>query len=138
MPPHVFLCAYNNRGYKNEKKRTKANQMKKAHIHGLSSHIYCVLINLMTTDKNTDVCIPLLNLNGMIRKKAHICDCLSRVFLCAKVKGNENKHIYMSFSHHIYIVCNLISRIKSNIVVIDYQILFYFYSQSKLSSSITF
>ena len=97
MPPHVFLCAYNNRGYKNEKKRTKANQMKKAHIHGLSSHIYCVLINLMATDKNTDVYIPLLNLNGMIRKKAHICDALSRVFLCAKVKGNENKHIYMSF-----------------------------------------
>ena len=71
--------------------------MKKAHIHGLSSHIYSVLINLMANDKNIDVYIPLLNLNVMIRKKAHICDALSRVFLCAKVKGNENKHIYVSF-----------------------------------------
>ena len=79
--------------------------MKKAHIHGLSSHIYCVLIKLMANDKNTDVYIPLLNLNGMIRKKAHICDALSHVFLCSKVKGNENKHIYMSFtSSYIYCV----------------------------------
>ena len=101
--------------------------MKKAHIHGLSSHIYCVLINLMANDKNTDVYIPLLNLNGMIRKKAHICDALSHVFLCAKVKGNENKHMYMSFDHRIFIVCNLMSRIKSKIVLMDYDVFFYFY-----------
>ena len=63
----------------------------------------------------------------MIREKAHICDALSHVFLCAKVKGNKNKHIYMSFYYRIFIVCNLMSRIKSNIVVMDYQILFYFY-----------
>ena len=106
--------------------------MKKAHIHGSSSHIYCVLINLMAIDKNTGVYIPLLNLNGMIRKKAHICDALSHVFLCAKVKGNENKHIYMSFYHHIFMVCNLMSRIKSNIVVMDYQIFFYFYMSVKI------
>ena len=106
--------------------------MKKAHIHGLSSHIYCVLINLMANDKNTDVYIPLLNLNGMIRKKAHICDALSHVFLCAKVKGNENKHIYISFYHRIFIVCNLMSRIKSNLVVMDYQIFFYFYMSAKI------
>ena len=43
--------------------------MKKAHIHGSSSYIYCVLINLMANDESTDVYIPLLNLNGMIRKK---------------------------------------------------------------------
>ena len=73
--------------------------MKKAHIHGLSSHIYCLLINLMASDKNTDVCIPLLNLSGMIRKKAHTCDALSHVFLCGKIKGNENNDIYMSFCH---------------------------------------
>ena len=73
MPSHVFLCAYyNNRGYKNgktrktegemvtETNRNKANQMKKAHIHGLSSHIFCVLINLMANDKNTDVYIQKL------------------------------------------------------------------------------
>ena len=112
--------------------------MKKAHIHGLSLHVYCVLINLMANDKNTGVYIPLLNLNGVIRKKAHICDALPHVFLCAKVKGNENKHTYMSFCHCIFTVCNLMSRIKSSIVVMDYQIFFYFYSQSKLSSSVTF
>ena len=60
--------------------------MKKAHIHGLSSHIYYVLINLMANDKNIDVYIPLLNLNGMVRKKAHICDVLSGASLCAKLK----------------------------------------------------
>ena len=43
--------------------------MEKAHIHGLSSHIYCVLINLMANDQSADIYIPLLNLNDMIRKK---------------------------------------------------------------------
>ena len=82
MSSHVFLCAcYNNRGYKNgktrktegemvtETNRNKANQMKKAHIYGLSSHVYCVLINLMTNDQSADIYIHLLNLNDMIRKK---------------------------------------------------------------------
>ena len=32
------------------------------------------------------------------------------IFLRAKVKGNENKDIYMSFYYHIFIVCNLMSR----------------------------
>ena len=59
--------------------------MKKAHIHGLSSYIYCVLINLMANDKSTVVYIPLLDLNGMIRKKAHICDALSHVFFVCKM-----------------------------------------------------
>ena len=61
--------------------------MKKSHIHGLSSHIYCVLINLMANHKNTDVYIPLLNLNGMLRKTAHICDALSRVFHYLQMKN---------------------------------------------------
>ena len=47
----------------------------------------------MASDKNTDVYIPSLNLNGMIRKKAQRCDALSHVLLCGKVKGNENNHI---------------------------------------------
>ena len=58
--------------------------MEKAHVHGLSSYIYCVLINLMENDKSTVVYIPLLNLNGMIRKKVHICDALSHVFFCVQ------------------------------------------------------
>ena len=33
----------------------------------------------------------------------------------------------MSFYHHIFIVCNLMSRIKSNLVVKDCQFFFYFY-----------
>ena len=40
--------------------------------------------------------------------------------LSAKVKGNENKHTYISFYHRIFIVCNLMSSFKSNIVVMDY------------------
>ena len=71
MTSHVFLCAYyNNREYKSwnnkenwkrgESRNRKINPTKKkAHIHGLSSHIYCVLINLMANDKNADVYIPL-------------------------------------------------------------------------------
>ena len=76
----------------------------------------------MVSDKNADVYIPSLNLNGIIRKKAHRCDALTHGFLCAKVTGNENNHIYMSFYHRLFIMCNLMSRIKSNIVVMNYQI----------------
>ena len=58
------------------------------------------------------------------------------VFLCAykTTLGIKMRRFY----HRIFIVCNLVSRIKSNIVVMDNQIFFYFNSQSKLSSSITF
>ena len=33
----------------------------------------------------------------------------------------------MSFDHRIFIVCNLMSRIKSKIVLMDYHVFFYFY-----------
>ena len=52
-----------------ETKKNEFNQMKKSHIHGLSLYICCVLIYLMPNDKSIDVCIPLLNCNGLIRKK---------------------------------------------------------------------
>ena len=55
-----------------ETDRNKANQMKKAHIHGLSSHIYYVLINLMANDQSAGIYIPLLNLNDMIKKKVEV------------------------------------------------------------------
>ena len=73
MPPCAFFCAYyNNRGFRNAKnketKKNKLNQINKAHILGLSSYICCVLIYLKANDKSIDVYIPLLNLNGMIKK----------------------------------------------------------------------
>ena len=48
-------------------------------------------------------------------------------FLCAKVRGYENKHIHMSFDHRLFIVTNLMSSIKSIIFVMDYQVFLYFY-----------
>ena len=45
-------------------------------------------------------------------------------FLCAKFKGIENKHVYMSFYHHICIACNLTSSIKkSNISIMQWVII---------------
>ena len=52
-----------------ERKKNKPSQMKKAHVHRLSSHIYCVLIDLMANDKSTDVYFLFLNLNWILRKK---------------------------------------------------------------------
>ena len=72
-----------------ETDRNKANQMKKAHIHGLSSHIYYVLINLMANDQSAGIYIPLLNLNDMIKKKS---------------RGSERKHIYvMHYAMYFYV-----------------------------------
>ena len=71
-----------------ETNRNKANQMKKAHIHGLSSHIYYVLINLMANDHSAGIYIPLLNLNDMIKKS----------------RGFERKHIYvMHYPIYFYV-----------------------------------
>ena len=49
--------------------KNKLNQMNKAHMHGSSSYVCCVLIYLKVNYKSLDVYISLLNLNGMIRKK---------------------------------------------------------------------
>ena len=46
--------------------------MSKRHIHGLSSYVCPVPIYLKANYKSIDVYFPLLNLNGMIRKKHHI------------------------------------------------------------------
>ena len=80
MPSDVFLCFYygdmkmqitrkTERQMITETKRNKTQPNEKAHIHVLSLHIYCVLINLMANNKSTDVYIPLLNLNGVLRNK---------------------------------------------------------------------
>ena len=38
----------------NRNKGKKPNKMKRAHIHGLSSYTYCVLIYLILNDKSID------------------------------------------------------------------------------------
>ena len=53
-------------------KKNKLDQMSERHIHGLSSYVCPKPIYLKANYKSIDVYFPLLNLNGMIRKKQHI------------------------------------------------------------------
>ena len=55
-----------------ETKKNKPNQMKKAYIHGLSSHIHCVLINYIANDKKCRCLYPLVEFKQQDKKEVEL------------------------------------------------------------------
>ena len=55
-----------------ETKKNKPNQIKKAYIQGLTSHIYCVLINFIANDKKYRCLYPLVEFKGYDKKEVEV------------------------------------------------------------------